>query len=141
MGGKSRSALLSLLLIAGLAILIAGQGLLEAEQLVGACTLIAGVLLLLGTAVLAYKQRTGQPRQPRLMGEERGVLESEKGFYPLHQADEEQRRQGQKHMVDKPDRAADSVRGFLVEQTRQAKAARTEAAPGKAPGKRRKTDG
>ena len=135
MSGKSKSAGLSLLLLVGLAALLTGQGLLETQPLFGACTLVLGVLLLLGGAVLAYRQRQGRRPQARLMGEEAGVLASEKGFYPVRQAEDEQRRQVHKRIADKPERAADSVRGFL------ANTAPPAAPPGKAPGKRRNSDG
>ena len=141
MSGKSATAGPSVLLVVGLALLLAGQAWLNKEPLFGVCTTILGVLLLLGGAVRAYRQRRGHRPQARLMGEEAGVLSSEEGFIPMRPADEAQRRQVQKRIIDKPDRAADSVRGFLVEQAKQAKAVRPEPAPGKRSGKRRKSDG
>lgn len=140
MGAKNKTAMLSGLLLAGLALLAAGQAWLGREGWAGPWALGAGVLLLVGAAVLACSQRAGR-RQPRLVGEYRGELESEAGFVPLRAGEEEHRQQVQRRIVGRPERAADSVRGLLVEQVRQAKGARPEAAPRKESGKRRKADG
>lgn len=141
MGKKNKIVLLGGLLLAGLALLLAGQAWLGEERGTGTWSLAAGVLLLVGAAALACQGRAGRRRQPRLVGEYRGVLASEAGFVPLGRAEEEHRQQVQRRIVGRPERAADSVRSLLEEQGRQAKAARSGAAPSKDIGKRRKSDG
>lgn len=131
MAVKNKTTLLCGLLLAGLALLVAGQA------LVGAWGLGAGVLLLVGAAVLAYRQRRGRRPQSRLVGEYRGELASEAGFVPLRAAEEELRQQVQRRIVGQPQRAADSVRGLLGAPVKQARAARPEAVPAKASEKRR----
>lgn len=129
MAAGNRTGLLCGLLLAGLALLFAGQAWIGHEGGIGAWSLGAGVLLLVGAAMLAYNQRRGRRPQPRLVGEYRGELASEEGFVPLRAGEDEHRQQVQRRIVGQPQRAADSVRGLLEEQVR------------KESGKRRKADG
>jgi hypothetical protein len=117
----NKIALLGGLLLAGLALLIAGQAWLGRGGGLGAWSLAAGVLLLLGAAGLAWRQRAGRRRQPPLVGEYRGVLTSEEGFVPMRDPAEGQRRQAQRRAVEKPQRAAESVRLLLAKSGRQGK--------------------
>jgi uncharacterized membrane protein (UPF0136 family) len=135
MGKKSRIALIGGLLLAGLALLIAGLAWMGRQGGLGTWSLTAGVLLLLGAAGLALQQR--RRPQPRLVGEYRGVLASEAGFVPLRAAGEEERQQVQRRIVGQPEKAADSVRGLLLAQVRQAKG----ASPRKEKGQRGKKRG
>jgi hypothetical protein len=127
------------LLLAGVGLLIAGQVWLGQGGDLGIWGLAGGVLLLVGAAGLAWRQRAGRGPQPRLVGEYRGVLASEEGFVPLATSGEEQRRQVQRRIVDKPQRAADSVRGLIEQQIREAKGGGRVS--GRDTGKRRKKNG
>lgn len=141
MAAANKTALLCALLLAGLALLVVGQAWMGHEAGIGTWSLGAGVLLLVGAALLAYRQRRGRRPQPRLVGEYRGELASEEGFVPLRAGGEEHRQQVQRRIVGQPQRAADSVRDLLGAPVRQAGASRPEPAPRKEPGKRGKTDG
>lgn len=124
MGIKNKIALLGGLLLAGLALLVASQAWLGHQGGIGVWSLAAGVLLLMGAAALAWQERAGRRRQPRLVGEYRGVLASEEGFVPLRTAEDEHRQQVQRRVAGQPEQAADSVRSLLVARVRQAKTAR-----------------
>lgn len=112
MAAQNKTALLSALLLAGLALLAVGQAWMGHEGGIGAWSLGVGVLLLVGAAVLAYQQRRGRRPQSRLVGEYRGELASEEGFVPLRTTEAEQR-QVQRRIAGQPERTAVSVRGLL----------------------------
>ncbi|MCC7261886.1 MAG: hypothetical protein IT369_05100 [Candidatus Latescibacteria bacterium] len=138
---QTKIALLGSLLLAGMALLLMGQANLGQPGLRGTWSLAAGLLLLVGAAGLAYYQRHGRRPQPPLVGEYRGVLASEEGFVPMRGGGEAQRQQVQRRIVGKPERAAESVRGLLGEQVRQARPGRPAPGAGNDKSKRRKGDG
>ena len=141
MAAQNKTTLLCGLLLAGLALLVAGQAWMGHEGTMGAWSLGGGILLLVGAAVLAHSQRRGRRPPSRLVGEYRGELASEEGFVPLRTAQEKQRQQLQGRIVGQPQQAADSVRALLGAAGRPARAARPKESKSKASGKRRKGDG
>lgn len=140
MNSKANLVLIAVLLLGGVALLLVGQA-GSAAMGAGTWSLAAGLLLLVGAAALASRHRQGRKEQAPLVGEYRGVLASEEGFVPIRGQAEEQRQQAQRRIVGKPERAAESVRGMLGDQVRQAKPSRGAAGPRQDLGKRRKGDG